>query len=160
MRIGIVAVAAAFVAAVAAASGSAAAPVTVSLFSCYAHSGTATVPAGSDVTVRIGWAEENRGRVQSFLDKQTTTASLNGSAVADASSLWGEPEALDPAGYVSFWHLSAGTLASPGDTAVVTFQVSLSDVIPEGKDPNTGKQIFAGPGDAFPANFGCTITAV
>jgi hypothetical protein len=131
----------------------------VSLFACYVNGGTATVPAGSDVTVRQGVAEPKRGRVQSFLDKQTTTATLNGSPVASASALWGAPEALG-SGYVSFWRLSAGTLANPGDTAVIAFQVSLSDPIPEGKDPDTGKQIFSGPGNIFPANFGCTIVAV
>ena len=159
MRIGLVAVVAALVAAVAAGTGSAATPVTVSLFSCFTHGGTATVPAGSDVTVRIGWAEQNRGRVQEFLANQTTTATVNGSTVADASALWGEPEAIGE-GYVAFWHASAGTLANVGDSAVVTLQISLSDPIPEGKDPNTGKQIFAGPGNVLPANYGCTITAV
>src|SRR5262245_54336022 len=94
MRIGFMAVVAALVAAVAAGTGSAATPVTVSLLTCYGHGGHATVPAGSDVTVRLGWAEETRGRVQSLIDKQTTTATLNGSPVADASSLWGEPQAL------------------------------------------------------------------
>jgi hypothetical protein len=71
----------------------------------------------------------------------------------------GSPEALGD-GYVSFWSLSAGTLANAGDTAVIAFQISLSDPIPEGKDPDTGKQLFSGPGNALPADFGCTITAV
>jgi hypothetical protein len=161
MRIRLTAVVvAALVAAVAAGTGSAATPVTVSLTVCYfAHGGSTTVPAGSDLTVRIGWLEQNRGRVQSFIGKQTTTATLNGSSVANASSLWGAPEAIGT-GYVSFWRLSAGTLANPGDTAVVSLQISLSDVIPEGKDPDTGKQLFAGPGNVLPADFGCTITAV
>src|SRR5262245_12075199 len=158
MRIGFMAVVAALVAAVAAGTGSAATPVTVSLLTCYAHGGVATVPAGSDVTVRLGWAEQNRGRVQSFISKQTTTATLNGNAVAGASSLWGAPEALGD-GFVSFWQGSAGTLANAGDTAVLTFQINLSAPIAEGKDPNTGKQLFAGPGDVLPADFGCAITA-
>jgi hypothetical protein len=159
MRLGIVTMAVATLAAlVGVGAGSAATPVTVSLLTCYAHGGFATVPAGSDVTVRLGWSEQTRGRVQSFLGKQATTATLNGSSVANASSLWGAPEAIGN-GYVSFWRLSAGTLANAGDTAVIGFQISLSDPIAEGKDPVTGKQIFAGPGDVLPADFGCTITA-
>lgn len=160
MRLGIVTIAvAALVAFVGAGVGSASTPITVSLLACYSHGGTATVPAGSDVTVRQGVAEPKRGKVQSFLDKQTTTATLNGGPVTNASSLWGAPEVLGDS-FVTFWRLSAGTLANAGDTAVVAFQVSLSDPIPEGKDPDTGKQIFSGPGNIFPADFGCLITAV
>jgi hypothetical protein len=55
--------------------------------------------------------------------------------------------------------LSAGTLANAGDTAAVTMQVSLSRKIPVGVDPNTGEQIFAGPGDVLPSDFGCAVTA-
>src|SRR3954452_5389843 len=64
-------------------------PVEVSLPGCYfANGGQATVPAGSAVTARVTWAENNRGRVQDFLNAQTTTADVNGSPVANASKLW------------------------------------------------------------------------
>ena len=64
--------------------------VTVSLVNCYFNQGgNATVPAGSDVYVRVGWGESNRGRVRDFLNAQTTTADVNGTPVANASNLWG-----------------------------------------------------------------------
>jgi hypothetical protein len=159
MRIGIVTVVVALFAAVAAGTSSAA-PVTVSLPTCYfAHGGQVTVPAGSDVTVRLGVLYQYRGRTQDFLASQTTTATLNGNPVAGASSLWGAPQAVT-GGWVTFWNLSVGTLANPGDSAVMTMQVNLSHQIPAGRDPETGRQLFSGPGDLFPSDFGCRITAV
>jgi hypothetical protein len=159
VRIGIVTLVVALLAAVAAGTSSAA-PVTVSLSTCYfSHGGQVTVPAGSDVTVRLGVAEETRGRVQGFLADQTTTASLDGNPVADASSLWDAPEAFGDS-WISFWYLSVGTLANPGETTVVTMQINLLHRLPEGKDPDTGRQLFSGPGDILPSDFGCTITAV
>lgn len=152
----------AFCAVVAAGTGSAAAPVSVSFANCaFNLGGNATVPAGSDVMVRVGWSSKSRGRVQDFLNNQTTTASFNAVPVANASTLWGPQAKQSDGSWLSRWVGSGGTLANPGDTLVVTFQINLTHKVPDGKDPDTNRQIFAGPGDLFPAGFTtCTITAV
>lgn len=160
MRITTGAALVAVLAALSVGSANAATPVTVSIPVCYfAHGGNVTVPAGSDVTMSFGWASSTKGRVLNFESAQTTTASRNGSPVPNASSLWGAPEPIS-GGWVAFFRLSAGTLANPGDSMVVTMQISLSRKTPQGKDPDTGKQLFSGPGDVLPSGFGCTVTAV
>jgi hypothetical protein len=137
----------------AAASGSA--PVTVGLLGCYfANGGQATVPAGSDVTVRLGWPEGNKGRVQDFLKAQSTKADVNGTAIPNAGDLWGPIQ--DNA---SDWRAFAGTLAHPGDSLTVHFRITLSRAVPEGKDPDTGEHFKVGPGPVLPDDFSCTITA-
>ena len=160
MRIGLMAVVvAALVALTATGTGSATTPPTVSLLTCWALGGTATVPAGVPVTVGVGYGQQSRGRIQNFINSQTTTASLDGVAVPGATGLWSAPEAVGDA-YATFWRVSAGVLAQPGDTATVTLQTNLSHRIPGAKDPDTGKPSFDGPGDLFPENFTCTVTAV
>ena len=160
MRLGIATVAVTALAALAAAGvGSAATPVTVSMLGCYFDGGSATVPAGSDVTIRLGWGQQNVGLVHDFLNNETTTATLDGSPIANASARWGAPIALHPGG-LSWWYSPSETLANAGDSMSVTMQISLVNRIPQGRDPDTGKQIFAGPDDSLPADFGCTVTAV
>jgi hypothetical protein len=161
MRIGLMTLAvAALVAVAAAGTGSATTPATVSLIGCYfASGGSVTVPAGVDLAVRFGVAEKNRGLTQNFISAQTTTASVNGVPLAGASGLWSAPEAVGNA-FATFWSAPVGVLAAPGDSVVVSFQVSLSRPVPGGKDPATGRQLFSGPGDILPAGFGCVITAV
>jgi hypothetical protein len=133
-------------------------PVEVSLPGCYfAGGGQATVPAGSDVTVRIGWSGTNRGRVQNFLNAQATTADLNGTPIANASALWGPVEYS--VAYFSYWRARAGTLANPGDSVTVHMQVNLARIVEVGKDPDSGVNFKAGSGPVLPADFGCTITA-
>jgi hypothetical protein len=61
---------------------------------------------------------------------------------------------------VSVWSYGAGTLAQPGDQVTITMQINLQHHIPAGKDPDTGKMFFDGPGDVFPPGTSCTITAV
>jgi len=149
----------ALAAAVGLSSARSATPVSISLTGCYfLNGGQETVPAGSDVSVRFGWAENNRGRTQDFLNAQTVTADVNGVPVANASNLW-DPIQKGDGIYFSFWRASAGTLANPGDSVTVHFQVSLSRAVPEGKDPDTGAHLKAGPGPLMPADFACTITA-
>ncbi len=142
-----------------AATAGASSPVSVSLSTCYfANGGQATVPAGSDVTVRFGFGWSNLGRGQNFLNAQTTTAEINGTPIAGASSLWG-PLQKNGTLWVTFWSAFAGTLANPGDSVTVHFQINLSRAVPTGKDPDTGEHFRLGPGPVLPADFGCTITA-
>jgi hypothetical protein len=146
-------------AALIAATAGASSPVTVSLAGCYfANGGQATVPAGSDVTVRFGLGWSNLGRGQDFLNAQTTTADINSTPIAGASSLWGPIQKNDTL-WVTNWSAFAGTLANPGDSVTVHLQINLSRSVPTGKDPDTGQHFKLGPGSVLPADFGCTITA-
>jgi hypothetical protein len=143
---------------VVAGTGSAATPVTVSYPVCvFGSGGNVTVPAGSDVTVRMGIGYTKRGLVQNFITDQTTTATVDGNP-SDVSSGWMAPVLVADL-YVSFLDVSVGTLANPGDSVVVGLQITLGHKHPGGKDPTTGKQLFSGPGDILP-NATCTITAV
>jgi hypothetical protein len=138
---------------------SAASPVTVSVVGCYYNlGGNTTVPAGSEVIFRVGWADKNRGYVKSFLKSQTTTADIDGTPVANASGLWGPITKVDKKFYVTFWRTSGGTLANPGDSVTINYQVTLNQAV-SGTDPNTGKHTKFGPGPIFPADFHCTVTA-
>jgi hypothetical protein len=135
----------------------------VHLTSCIFGSGAATVPAGSTVSVNASWIEQTHGRVQSFLNSQTTTANVNGVQVANASSLWLAPfydGSNSDYPWRTTWTYVAGTLTNPGDQLTVTIQINLQHHIPAGKDPDTGKMLFDGPGDVFPPAASCTITAV
>jgi hypothetical protein len=137
-----------------------AATVEVSVVGCYFNQGgNTTVPAGSTVVFRVGWLDRTSGYVKRFLRSQTTTATLDGTPVADANSLWGPIEKVDHQTYITFWRLSAGTLANPGDSTTLEMQVTLDRQI-TGIDPDTGKPAKFGPGPIFPSDFGCTVTAV
>jgi hypothetical protein len=138
------------IAATGAATARSASPVAVSLGACYfGNGGEATVPAGSDVAVRFGWTEKTKGRVENFLNAQSTTADVNGSPIAKASDLWGRIR--DNA---TTWNSYAGTLDHAGDSLTVRFQIRLSHAVSEGKGSKVG------PGLILPADFACRITAV
>ena len=61
-----------------AASTARAADVTVGVLGCQNQGGVRTVPAGSTITVRIGFSEQTRGILTALLNAQTTTITLNG----------------------------------------------------------------------------------
>src|SRR4051812_45009757 len=151
--------AAALAVAVLSATSARAATQEISIVGCYYnHGGSQTVPAGTEVVFRVGWADKNRGYVKQFIDNQTTTATINGNPVANASGLWGPITKTDKKFYVSFWRDSAGTLANPGDSTTINYQVTVNKAV-SGTDPNTGKHTKFGPGPIFPADFHCTVTA-
>lgn len=161
MRIATIAVVAAALVALVGAGTASAATVQVSVVSCYYnHGGQVTVPAGSDVTFNFGLVWANRGTALNFENAQTTTASLKGSAVANASSLWAAPVPFPTTNdWIAPWSLSAGTLVTAGDNAAMTIQVSVSRRL-LGADPSAGTHTFVGPGSlGFPSDFGCTVTA-
>jgi hypothetical protein len=131
----------------------------ISVVGCYFnHGGTMTVPAGTDVVFRVGWADKTSGYVRQFLRSQRTTATLNGSPVGNASGRWGPIEKMDRHSYLTFWRLDGGTLANPGDSTKVQMQVTLSRPV-TGIDPNTNKPARFPKGPIFPGDFGCTVTA-
>ncbi len=160
MRIAITAVVVAALAALVGAGTANAATVQVSVVGCYYnHGGQVTVPAGSDVTFNFGLVWANKGTALNFEQAQTTTASLNGSAVANASSLWAAPVPFPTTSdWIAPWSLSAGTVDA-GHPAAMTMQVSVSRRL-LGANPSAGTHTFVGPGSlGFPSDFGCTVTA-
>jgi hypothetical protein len=84
---------------------------------------------------------------------------VNGTPVANASSLWGQIQKLDKKFYASFWMVSGGTLANPGRQHPPGHAGLPRPPGLRGKDPETGEHFKAGPGPLFPADFGCTVTA-
>jgi|SRR5215211_4278668 len=76
------------------------AEVIVSVASCVEEGGERTVPAGSRIVLRFGWAQKNRGQVQAFLNAQTSTISLNGAAPIDVSDSYSPIEELPDGGFL------------------------------------------------------------
>jgi hypothetical protein len=151
------------VAALAAAIGAgpaSAANVQVSLASCYfSHGGQVTVPAGSTVTFFLGFVTVSKGAAKSFENAQTTTATLNGSAVPNASSLFAEPVMFAQQDWVAPLFIPGGTLVNAGEqTTVSSLQVTLAHPVPS-FDRSTQTASTYPAGDLLPANFGCTVTA-
>ena len=142
------------------ASSTAARPSGVLLTDCLDNGGAATVPAGTQVNLWMAWFDRNRGLVQDFLNAETTTVTVNGVAVPDASAFWG-PIEDHPSGLfvITYWQYAAGVLAVPGDTFVIDVDFVLSHKLEQGKDDD-GKTVFAGPGSIFGGPVTCTITAV
>ena len=160
MRRAIFVVAVAALAAAFGAGPASAANVRVGLASCYfSHGGQVTVPAGSTVTFFLGFVTISKGAAKSFEDAQTTTATLNGSPVADASSLFAEPVQFGPQDWIAPLFIPGGTLVNAGDqTTLSNLQVSLSHPVPS-FDRSTQTQGNYPAGDLLPAGFGCTVTA-
>jgi hypothetical protein len=112
-----------------------------------------SVPAGSDVVVRVGWAER-RGLVEQFLDAVTVGASVDGVPVADTAQYWGpiDPSAGTPGFFVSQWRYDVGTLANAGDHVTVGITWTLANAV-----RTTVPVGWYGPGVVFDGT--CTITA-
>jgi hypothetical protein len=84
------------------AAASAATQSPVNALSCFLAGGQATIPAGTEVEVRLGNVAKNRGLASDFRMMQTTTLSIDGGSATDISGFWGTPEplTLDPYGDV------------------------------------------------------------
>jgi hypothetical protein len=120
-----------------------------------------TVPAGAEVVVDQRWEARNRGLVQSFLNAQATTLSLNGGPAVDVSGSWG-PIAPVPADgvYRAELALSTGTSLSAGQSMTFDLVLPLSHRVHDGftlEDGTSHKPLFFGPGVAF--DFPCRVTA-
>jgi hypothetical protein len=137
---------------------SAATPVTVSLVGClFSGGGFKTVPAGSTITLRIGNGYQSRGRVVDFLNAETTAVRVNGTAVANPASLWSQPTQAADGSWSTAWLDPTGITLNSGNSMTVGVSLSVAHKVPGGKDPDTGKQMFDGPGTLFSGT--CTISA-
>ena len=145
-----------------------AADTTVSATGCiFASGGQVTRPAGSTIIVRFVNLEANLGILTEWLEAQTTTLALNGSAPIDVSSLYSPPEERPQGGWISAWNYPTGiTLVNPGDSMSFTVTVTLSHRLAEvtngpfgfGLGFEPGPPMFSGPGVFLSGT--CTVTAV
>ncbi len=151
------------IAAFAVMAGSAkAADVNVGAGACLVHGGQLTRPAGSTIVIHSGQFESNRGNLQSFLNAQTTTLTVNGGPAIDRSDSYGAPAQQSDGTWVSLQDYPTGiTLVNPGDTMTFTLAISYSRPFTEavygfdGYEP--GAVIHNPAGLAFFVN--CTVTA-
>jgi hypothetical protein len=123
-------------------------PVEVGAFGCLAvFGGHRTVPAGSTIVIRNGWASTVFGSQRSFLNAQTSILSVNDGPMVDVSDAYTEPEQA-PDGHWTTWlrHPTGVTLTNPGDSMRFTFALvfdrpltDTSDLDGDGSiDPVTG----------------------
>ena len=91
-----------------------------------------------------------------FFNSQTTSATVDGTPIANPSSYWGPIDSDN----ISIWLYPTGTTLAAGQTMTVTFDISLSHQIPDFKDADTGKHPFEGRGSVFGGPISCTITGV
>jgi hypothetical protein len=132
--------------------------VTVNPFVCYAnHGGAMTVPAGSQITVRQGFAEQTRGILTAFLQAQTSAIVLGGTTVdvTDAFSL-----EQRPGDWVSFVTYETGITLGAGDSLSIVWHTTLDHVVPEVFNPAAGgpagQPAFNAAGSVA---WSCTVTA-
>ena len=132
----------------------AAATVDRSLAACSFGGGQTTVPAGSTVAVTLGLTELTRGSLNSLLQAQTVTATVNGSPIANAGRLWGPVVPYEGYGYATFWRYTDGTLANAGDQVSFTFEIILA------RPWRSSVGTFVNRGDSLIGQLSCTVTAV
>jgi hypothetical protein len=102
----------------------------VSLRDCAGGDGTATVPAGAQITIHNpGFAQGSYGLITNFLLKQRTTLTISDdtSTVYDLTSQWGAPQQLDR----NFWvttlpDTDTGITLAPGQSIVATFDIAFT----------------------------------
>jgi hypothetical protein len=120
------------------------------------------VSAGSQVVVAQRWEAKSRGLVQTFLNAQTTTISVNGGEPVDVSGDY-DPIAPTSDGARIFTRVlyDTGVTLSAGESMTFNLVISLSHRLHDGltlADGDSHKPLFFGPGETF--EFGCTVTAV
>lgn len=154
------AVAAMTTSAAASTSTGAAAPVseTVSIFGCLGNGGQATVAAGSTVTFRGGWEDNQLGFIKNFLNDVTVTASVNGTQIANANSYWSTPEVFTPepgvTGWITWWTYPTGITLGAGQSLTFATDWVLSHPLASGFPQ--GQVIPAG--SVFGGPISCTVT--
>jgi hypothetical protein len=111
--------------------------------------------------------EVNRGMLQSFLNAQNTTLSVNGGPPVNVNSLYG-PMFQNPDGtwQVVLTYPTGITLANPGDSMTVTENVTVDRQVAEELNGPVGFAdfgFFPGPpllsGPGLYASATCTVTA-
>ena len=135
---------------------------TVSIVGCTeAHGGNVTVPAGSTISFRLGWVARSTGLDEAFLRDITTTATVDGTPVADADSYWSQPVATTTQSgskaYEVDWLYPTGITLESGQSLTLTFQGELARPITDGFQSQGGGRAPAG--DLLGGHDTCTVTA-
>lgn len=142
-----------------AASAARAAVVKVNPFLCQTfQGGSQTVPAGSEITIRQGAAEQTLGILTDFINAQTTTITVNGATV-DVSNAWPTPEQRPTGDYASFITYPTGITLQAGQSLTVVWVTTVSHVVPEVFNPAGGGEPGKPGMSTDPAIFTCTVTA-
>jgi hypothetical protein len=118
--------------------------------------GAATVPAGSTVTIRQGIAENARGAVQSYLNAQTTTLSVNGGPIPDLSDDWTGPLEMSDGSWQARVTYDTGVTLGAGQSLTFSFEIVLAHPVPE-VGGTAGTQINPRGSQGV---WSCTVTAV
>lgn len=143
-----------------AASGAQAAVVNVNPFACQTfQGGSQTVPAGSQITIRQGVAEQTRGIVTDYLNAQTTTISVDGTTV-DVSDAWPAPEMTLNGSWATFITYPTGVTLTTGQTLTVVWVTTLDHTVPEVLNPAAGGLPGQPAFNAALVTYACTVTTV
>jgi hypothetical protein len=89
-----------------------------------------TVPAGTDVVARIGYAAGTYGLVEAALRGTTNTLSVNGGPAVDLFPFFG-PIGQNGTGFVSFAYYDTGIVLQPGESATLTLDSVLLHPLPD-----------------------------
>ena len=80
------------------------------------NGGQATVPAGSAVRIRQGFAETRCGILQDWLNAQATTLSVNGGPALDLSGDWTAPATASDGSWIAFVSDDTGVTLDAGQS--------------------------------------------
>jgi hypothetical protein len=145
-------------------SAAAATTSPVNALSCALAGGQATIPAGSELEVRLGAIVKNRGLATDFLAMQTTTLSMNGAGAIDISGYWGAPVPFTDAVYGEVWRTrviyDTGVVLGLGETVHFTFVLDEPHLSLDGLllvNDDSRKPVLFQPAVY---TYDCTVTAV
>jgi hypothetical protein len=120
----------------------------------FAENGSATAPAGSEITFRLGWGARSSGLVLAFLRDETTTAAVDGTPIANPESYWGPIErASVGTDSVSQWVYPTDITLGVGESVTLTMDVTLAHPLSDGYTVAPAGSIFGGHNT-------CTVTGV
>jgi hypothetical protein len=132
-------------------------PTTVSIINCVLqHGGQVTVPAGSTISFRIGWAAKTASLDSAFLKDLTLNATVDGSPIADAMSYWSTPAPTVINGnsaYLTTWLYPTGITLQSGDSLTLVWNGVLRHPITDGFGNRAPAGDFLGGDDT------CIVTA-
>jgi hypothetical protein len=159
-RISLVVLGALLAGALAATADGAVATVTPSACAFFSG-GNVTRPAGSTITVRQGFSEQERGILTAFLREQTATVSINGGPTVVLTDSWSAPAQSPLGDWVSFVEYPTGITLGAGDSLTIAFTLTLAHRLPEVLNPAggfpAGQPVSNEPGTT---TWTCTVTGV
>lgn len=129
----------------------AATPVNVNIQGCVSiYGGQEDVPRGKDINLTMGWGAKTHKQSNQFLQRVTTTASIDGNPISYPDTYWNAPALSSDGNWYVSWTVPAGKLAH-GQSMVVTLQWKLSKSVSDGYNTYPRGKFF------HPA-LHCTIT--